>query len=142
MIGFNCADNRIDLTVQQHAQAHALLYEINGIEYDKIASMTLLGLIGKEEAHRRAASLANKGDNRRRGTKHTEETKARIADAHIGMRHSKETRKRISEVQIGRRASDEARRNNSIAQTGKVLTAEHRKKIGDAHRRNHETKHN
>jgi hypothetical protein len=115
---------------------------MNANEYDKIASITLLGLIGKEEAHRRATVLANKGNNRRWGKKHTPETKAKISESRKGIGHTKEARKKISEVQRGRKASDEARRNNSIAQMGKVLSAEHRKKISEAHRRYHANKHN
>jgi hypothetical protein len=79
--GVNSIDNLIELTVQQHAQVHALLYEINGEEYDRIASITLSGLIGQEEAMKLTSSctmMGNKhclGKKNSLGYRHTEEFK-------------------------------------------------------------------
>jgi len=48
--GFNAPDNVVYLTIDQHSQAHQLLYEINKNIFDKIASECLSGQINKTEA--------------------------------------------------------------------------------------------
>lgn len=71
LIGFNKSDNWVILTLEQHIQVHKLLYELNGIEYDRIAFMVLSGLIGNEEAARKASSFANIGNKNSLGVKRT-----------------------------------------------------------------------
>ena len=46
------ADITIELTIEEHADAHARLYEQYGNHYDKLAWQMLNGCIGKEELHR------------------------------------------------------------------------------------------
>jgi hypothetical protein len=57
---YNAPDNWVNLTTEQHAQAHGLLFELHGNEYDKIAQRMILGQIGKEEASRLARVHSNK----------------------------------------------------------------------------------
>jgi hypothetical protein len=77
LIGFNAPDNTVYLTIEQHAQAHLLLHELHGCEYDLIASQTLSGQIGKEEAYKRAVSIANTGNKYTLGLKRSEEQRLR-----------------------------------------------------------------
>lgn len=61
---FNAPDNVVELTLEQHIQAHELLFEINGSKLDHIATATMRGQIGKEEAIRLAGLVANVGKKR------------------------------------------------------------------------------
>lgn len=49
MGGSDDPSNLIELTVEEHAEAHRILYEKYGAEQDKLAWQGLLGMIGKEE---------------------------------------------------------------------------------------------
>lgn len=60
--GYNHSGNRVELTTEQHAQAHEFLFELNGNQFDKIAFQAIRGMIGKEEANKQASSVANKGN--------------------------------------------------------------------------------
>ena len=55
MGGSNDPSNLVELTVEEHAEAHRVLYETYGSEYDRIAYKALTGQIGKEEARILAA---------------------------------------------------------------------------------------
>lgn len=58
--GTNDEDNIVLLTVEQHAEAHRLLFEQYGRWQDKIAWQMLSGMIGKEEAINIAQKNADK----------------------------------------------------------------------------------
>lgn len=49
MGGTDDPSNLIQLTVEQHAEAHRILYETYGYEQDKLAWQGLLGIIPKED---------------------------------------------------------------------------------------------
>lgn len=57
---FNAPDNVVWLTLEQHIQAHHLLWKLNGNRFDEIAWQTLSGKNGKEEANRQAIIESNK----------------------------------------------------------------------------------
>lgn len=62
MGGTDDPSNLVDLTVEQHAEAHRLLYEEHGKEEDRLAWLGLSGQIGKEELIRELSLLgASKG---------------------------------------------------------------------------------
>jgi hypothetical protein len=65
--GFNAPDNIVNLTIDQHTQAHQLLFELNHSEYDLYAAQALSRQIGKEEVHRRVAAYVNIGNSNRLG---------------------------------------------------------------------------
>jgi hypothetical protein len=66
--GFNDSDNKITLSTGQHAQVHMHYFnEITHLELDRIAALAIMGLIGKEELHRRISSIVNKGKQRTLG---------------------------------------------------------------------------
>jgi hypothetical protein len=93
MGGIDDPENLIELTVEEHAEAHRKLWEDHGNTYDEIAWRTLSGQISKEEAWKRAryspewfvAASASWTDERKQklierqtGRKYTEETKAKM----------------------------------------------------------------
>ncbi len=57
MGGTDESSNLIELTVEEHAEAHKKLYEQHGKEEDRIAWLTLSGQASKPEAMRLAAKL-------------------------------------------------------------------------------------
>lgn len=73
--GTDDPSNLIELTVEEHAEAHRLLYEQYGRWQDKIAWETLSGQIGKDEALTQVRGAAN------RGKKRTPEQLERIREA-------------------------------------------------------------
>lgn len=97
--GVNAPENLVVLTVEQHAQVHTLCYELNGIEYDRLAALRIAGAIGHEEAirgaqihsnrtrvitdeHRRKQSLTMKG--RKHTAEHNKKIKLACAEIHQG----------------------------------------------------------
>lgn len=107
--GSDDPSNLIELTVEEHAEAHRLLYEEFGRWQDKIAWETLSGQIGKDEALTEARGAAN------RGRKRTPEQIERIRDAAIkrAERQRKdgtldEANRKRSEAMKGRKKSKEA----------------------------------
>lgn len=56
--GFEAPDNRVDLTVAQHAQAHQFLYELNHKTEDLVAWKGLAGIISHEEVVREVCRIA------------------------------------------------------------------------------------
>lgn len=117
LVGFNAEDNVVDLTTEQHAQVHLLLYEINGNEYDMIAFRAITGSIGKEEILKAVVSATQKGRKR-----------------------SLETRRKMSIVRKGRKFSEEHKRNLGLSHmgnksnTGRTISPEARKKCSDSQR--------
>jgi hypothetical protein len=61
MGGTNDPSNLVELTVEEHAEAHRKLYEQYGHWEDNCAFLALSGRIGQEEALRMAQGMANKG---------------------------------------------------------------------------------
>tara|TARA_E500000318_G_C3501943_1_gene188737 strand:- start:84 stop:617 length:534 start_codon:yes stop_codon:yes gene_type:complete len=59
--GSDDSSNLVRLTVEEHAEAHKLLFEKHGRWQDKIAWMSLSGQIGKEEARILSVKEANTG---------------------------------------------------------------------------------
>ena len=75
MGGTDDPSNLIELTVEEHAEAHRLLYEQHGKWEDYYAWQGLSGRIGKEELIRKIQSAANSKPK-------SEETKKKMSEAH------------------------------------------------------------
>ena len=95
--GTDDPSNLIELTTEQHAEAHKKLYEDYGRWQDKLAYQALSGLIGKEDVQAEAARRSiltrhrskeewKKGweTRRKNGWKPSEETKQKQSEANKG----------------------------------------------------------
>ena len=60
MGGSDHPSNLIELTVEEHAEAHRKLYEEHGLTQDYIAWKALAGQIGKEEIQKAKSSIGGK----------------------------------------------------------------------------------
>jgi hypothetical protein len=128
-IGFNAPDNTVDLNTAQHAQVHQHYFdEITHIEYDRIAAWTISGQIGKEEAQRRVARIANLGNKHKTGFKCSDEFKQFTSMRMRGKRYG-----------LGTKRSDESRQLMSAAMRGNsnslgvkrpLVTCSHCDKVG------------
>jgi len=68
------------------------------------------------------------------GTKHTPESKAKIAAAHVGKKHTEATKLKVSLANKGRKHSPEICEKNRLAQTGlkkPPLTAAHKARMSE-----------
>ena len=61
--GTDDSSNLIQLTIEEHAEAHRKLYEEHGRWQDRVAWLTLSGQMSCAEAIKTAQSLSNKGEN-------------------------------------------------------------------------------
>ena len=109
MGGSDDQSNLVELTVEEHAEAHRKLYEQYGHWQDKIAYDMLSGQIGLDDAIQAARGAAN------RGRKRTEEQKARLREA-CQLR---------TERQRADGTLDRANKKRSEAHKGKKKSAEH-----------------
>lgn len=76
--GNNHSSNIVELTVEEHAEAHRKLFEQYGRWQDYVAWKGLEGSIGKEELKRLKTSLANKG------RKVSAETRSKMSEKNAG----------------------------------------------------------
>lgn len=106
--GSDDSSNLIELTVEEHAEAHKLLFEQYGNQKDYIAWQALSGLITKEEARRLAVSDSLTG---RKQSK--EQIEKRVA-ARL------KTRPHSTLGQKNKPASEERKRKISEANSGKT----------------------
>lgn len=84
--------NLIELTTEEHAEAHKKLYEQYGRWQDFYAWQGLSGQIGKEELIRQIQSVANSKPK-------SEETKKKMSEWQIGRKLTKEHTENISKKQ-------------------------------------------
>ena len=99
MGGTNDASNLIDLTIEEHAEAHRLLYEQYGKKQDFVAYMSLLGLADKKDIYRILLE-------HRRGKPLPKETREKIAKGNTGKRLSQETKPKMSLSKLGKARPD------------------------------------
>lgn len=154
--GTDDPSNIIELTIEEHAEAHRILYEQHGRWQDKLAWQGLAGLIGKDELLAELCSSKGErhpffGKNRTDATKQkiseklnghpvSDETRTLWKDQRVGKTHTEETKKKISESNKGkvipewhkeilrRPKSEEHKRKIREANTGKKRSEEIRKK--------------
>lgn len=111
--------------------------------YTVIESVSHAALLEREKHHidRLNSTDPTRGFNIRvwpnssKGTKLTEEHRARIAASHIGMTHGEDARAKIRAAHLGTKLSDEHKANVSAALKGRVFTDEHRAKLSEANKR-------
>jgi hypothetical protein len=133
MGGTDDPDNLIKLTVEEHAEAHRLLYEKYGNEFDKIAWLGLTKSITKQEAMRLAQSEGGKKKKPPRSKEHKE----KLSKAGMGRIVSNETRKKLVKASTGVKRSEETRKKMSDSHKGqrRPHTEDAKRKISEARRR-------
>lgn len=130
MGGSNNPSNIIEVTVEQHAELHRLLWEQHGLWQDYIAWQGLSGRMNKEEIIREKIRLGNTGkvlseEHKRKiglastGRKHSEETKKKMSNIAKGKTPSEETRKKLIQSHLGKKQSEETKQKISLALKGK-----------------------
>ena len=114
--GSDDPSNIIELTIEQHAEAHRTLYEQHGRQEDRWAWLGLSGQIGKDEILRQIA-MAQKGVKKpegfgekisafRKTFKYSEESKKKMSDAKKGKILTDEHKDRISNGLMGKKNTD------------------------------------
>lgn len=131
--GSDDPSNIIYLTVEEHAEAHKLLFEQYGRWQDEIAWKALSGSVGKEEiiARKVRSNL---------GKKFSDETRKKMSENNP-MRN-KETAKKMAESKRGKARSQETKNKISDKMKGRTYSIEHRQKMSEARKRYHETRRN
>lgn len=123
--GTNEPSNIIELTIEEHAEAHKLLYEQYGRWQDRVAWQALSKAIPKAEITRLKQSLATKG--KKQTEQHIEKRKMvgeknpmfgkcgelnpmygkrGVLSPHFGKKHTEETRKKKKNALIGKKLDD------------------------------------
>jgi len=110
MGGTDDPSNLIELSVEEHAEAHRKLWEEHGNIKDYAAWKGLSGVIGKEEIVKMLMDPT--------GRKHTEETKKKISEAHKGKRLSEDAKEKLRKFNAGKKLSEEHKNNISKSLKG------------------------
>ena len=126
MGGTNDPSNLVELTIEEHAEAHRKLFEEYGRWQDKLAWRTLSGQITYAEAARLARIESNK---RRKGSVLSEDHKRKLSEATKGRPKSEETRRKMSLGMRDKPKSEEHCRNMSLARKGRKHTEQARKNM-------------
>jgi hypothetical protein len=114
--GFNATDNLVNLTTEQHSQVHTHYFnEITHLELDRIAGLAISGMIGKEEARKIAAALANST------RKHSEKSKRKHSVFMTGNKNA-----------LGSTRTEEWKEEQSIRKKGLLIGYKHPKEFGEA----------
>jgi hypothetical protein len=100
----NCPQNLIELTIEEHAEAHKQLWLMHRNPQDEIAYMALSGQITQSEAAKEAqkigASLGGKTWKGKKRGAFAEEHKAKLAAAKLGKKrpHFESTKEKIGKA--------------------------------------------
>ena len=130
MGGTDDPNNLVELTVEEHAEAHRILYEQYGNLQDKIAWLALSGRIGQEEILRMKQSMGMKGK------KHTPEAIAKMKEGCTKRTERQredgtleKANKKRSESHKGKKKTPEHIANWAAARKGHVVSEETKEKI-------------
>ena len=136
--------NLIELTIEEHAEAHRILFETYGKKEDELAWKGLAGLIPREQIMIEYYEYYRGENHPRFGIKRDASVKQKISEKLKGHIVSEETKKIWSEQRKGQKHSDERRKirseynklNNIKPPSQKDIpkSDEHKKKIGDGNR--------
>lgn len=136
MGGTDDPSNIIELTIEEHAEAHKKLYETYGKWEDKIAWMGLAKMIDNKECIRIAMiegakkggsmSKGKTGIGIKKGTKFSDETKAKMSAAKKGKKQSQEHIEKLRAIKLGKKHKNKHG----------PLSVEHKQKLREARYRN------
>jgi hypothetical protein len=108
--GSDDSSNLVKLTIEEHAEAHRILYEKYGRWQDEVAWKSLSNQISCAEATKISQSLANKGENNyfhhSKGNINPMYGKKGELSPHFGKKHSEETNRKKRMALIGRSFED------------------------------------
>jgi hypothetical protein len=107
MGGSNSSENLIELTVEEHAEAHRILFEKHGHWQDFMAWKALSGQITKDDLRKELCRLANQGK------KLSEEHKQKIKLKQSGRKFSEEHKNNISKSLKGRKITWDLKANTT-----------------------------
>jgi len=124
MGGSDEPSNLIEISVEEHAEAHRVLYEKYGNWQDYLAWQGLSKRVSCEQMAREASRFANTGK------KLSEETKQKISNSKKGVKHTPEHVKNNSLAQKGKVLSNEHKTKISSALSGRSLSESHKKNVG------------
>lgn len=130
MGGTDDPSNLIELTVEEHAEAHRLLWEQNGQWQDHVAWKALSGHIGKEEIIHEIHKNMNKGRIP------SEETREKMAAAKRGRKISKKHAEALHNGRKNSKNSEEHLIALSKANKGKVISQEHKQSMSEKRKNN------
>jgi hypothetical protein len=125
MGGTNDPSNLIELTVEEHAEAHKLLWEQNGLWQDYYAWQGLAGIIPKQELIREIQRVANTGKFM------SEETREKIRQANLGKKHRPETIEKNRQWHLGKKLTEEHKRKVGLARLGQKQTEYQKKTLSE-----------
>jgi hypothetical protein len=80
--GTDDPSNIVELTIEEHAEAHRLLYEEHGRWQDRVAWLSLSGIMKDEERIYEIAKNSNRGNPT--GYKHSEDVKQQLREMKLG----------------------------------------------------------
>lgn len=114
--GTDHPSNLVELTIEEHAEAHRVLYEKHGRDEDRWAWLGLSGQIGKDEILKQIAK-SKKGTKKPKGHgekvsafrktfKYSEESKKKMSDAKKGKPLSVEHVEKLRQTRIGKKQPD------------------------------------
>lgn len=106
MGGSNDSSNLVELSIEEHAEAHRLLFEEHGRWQDKLAWNLLAGNITAEEGRIMAVREAAKGNTWNRGRVHSKESSRKKSIATKGKPKSEATKAKM------RKPKTQEHRNN------------------------------
>jgi hypothetical protein len=133
MGGTDDPSNLVELTIEEHAEAHRILFEQHGKWQDNVAWQALSGNIGKEEI------LTEFYKNLNKGRIVSEETREKMAAAKRGRKISEAHKKALNE---GRRKSKNSPEHNEALRkfaTGRKMPEESIKKSSGSRKKNNDT---
>ena len=130
--GTDDPSNLKQITLEEHAEAHRILFERNGCWQDWCAWKGLSSAIGQEEIRRLIVKLANIGNKNHLGKKHDEATRLKMKKSHkrpwLGRKHSlsaiakcRETKLGEKNPMFGKKMSPETREKMRISQQSRRL---------------------
>ena len=113
MGGTDEPSNLVELTVEEHAEAHRVLFEQYGRKEDELAWKGLAGIIGKEELLHELFVFSGKKSRPPVGHK-----------ANLGRKWSEEYKQKMSDISKGKKITEEHKNNISKGKSKTWLITE------------------
>ena len=117
--GTDHPDNLVELTIEEHSEAHRKLWEEHGRWQDRVAWLTLSGQIGIEEARVLAIKCSLSSPETKiklKNRKHIHDGTKKIGNkARTGLTVTIEHRNKISQANKGMKRTDQTRNNMRLA---------------------------